>query len=163
MKRKLFRWGVVIVAIGIAFFVYRYVNDRLAFSRIDQGGQPQSARQYMAYEKDLVERYQNDSYGSTTPEGTLELFVAALKKEDVSLASNYFVPEKRVKMKEDLKAGLKSGGVKTLVDLLNQNKKGYSLAENRYEVDTFGRDNTAEYGFILILNKYTQKWLIESL
>ena len=163
MKNKYIKYGGAVVAIGIAFFVYWYVNDQRVFSEIDKGGEPQSARQYIAYVKDLEERYKNDTYGSTTPEGTLEMFVEALKKEDVRLASKYFVPEKREQMEKDLTAGLKSGGVKTLIEILNRDKKGYDLAGNRYEFDTFNEDNVAEYGFIFILNKFNQKWLIESL
>jgi len=164
MKNRYFKYGGVVIAIGIAFFVYRAVSDQLMFDKLDQGGKnPTSKRQYIAYVEDLNERYKNDNYGSTTPEGTLALFVEALKGEDVVLASNYFVPEKRKQMEEELQAGLESGGVTTLIEISKKDMKGSYLDEVRYELDTFNKNNESEYSFIFILNKYTQKWLIESL
>lgn len=45
-----------------------------------------------AYEK-LSEPYYKDTYGGKTPEETYDLFIDALKKGDVELASRYFVVE----------------------------------------------------------------------
>ncbi len=50
-------------------------------------------QEYEAYEA----RYLNDTYGSTTPEGTLQLFIDALKKNDIDLAVKYFVIDDRDK------------------------------------------------------------------
>lgn len=163
MKNKLLKGVGIIVAILIAFFVYQSVNDQLAFDRLDRGGDPQSARQYIAYTKDLEARYKNDNYGSTTPEGTLSLFVEALKKKDVTLAANYFVPEKRVKMAEDLAAGLKSGGVEMLLGDLNKEKIKYELDSERVRFETYDENNIAEFSFDFFKNKFNQKWLIEDL
>ena len=40
-------------------------------------------------------QYENDTYGGTTPEETLALFIDALKKGDIELASKYFVVDER--------------------------------------------------------------------
>lgn len=45
-----------------------------------------------AYEK-LAEPYYKDTYGGKTPEETYDMFIDALKKGDVELASKYFVIE----------------------------------------------------------------------
>lgn len=163
MKKRYVKWGVFVVAIVIAFFVYRYISDQLAFNRIDRGGEPASARQYESYTKDLDARYMNDKYGSTTPEGTLELFVKALEKEDVVLASKYFVAEKQIKMEEELGEGLRSGGVKSLVLDLESQKIKAILGDYRVRFDTVDKNNIVEFSFDLRLNKFTQKWKIESL
>lgn len=167
MKNKYIRWGGVLLAIIIAFFVYRYINDRQVFARLDEGGSlnyPVSRRQYEAYTKNLDSRYMNDQYGSTTPEGTLDLFVAALEKEDVVLAAKYFVAEKQKKMEEELGMGLRSGGVKTMLNYMNEYwlDKTYIDYMNEYRFHWTDKDDVS----VIInfrLNKFTQKWKIENL
>src|SRR3990167_5891386 len=55
----------------------------------------------------LVEKmqapYKNDKYGGKTPEETFDLFLDALRKEDVDLASRYFVIPKQEGWRESLK------------------------------------------------------------
>src|SRR3990167_4126944 len=54
----------------------------------------------------LVEKmqapYKNDKYGGKTPEETFDLFLDALRKEDVDLASRYFVIPKQEGWKQSL-------------------------------------------------------------
>lgn len=45
--------------------------------------------------KRLEELYKNDVYGGKTPEETFDLFINALKKEDINLASRYFIIQKQ--------------------------------------------------------------------
>src|SRR3989338_2462671 len=52
--------------------------------------------------KALQKRYAEDTYGGKTPEETIELFIAALKKEDIDLAVKYFIIDKQ----EEWRAGL---------------------------------------------------------
>ena len=166
MKNKFIKVGGAILVIGITFFVYRYFSDQKVYSRMDLGGSadyPVSKRQYETYMANLDERYKNDNYGSTTPEGTLELFVDALKKEDVDLAAKYFVPEKQKQMEEDLKAGLKSGGVTSLIGDLGKEMIKGNLDESRVRFETVDPDNILEFTFDFRKNKYTDKWKIESL
>ena len=68
------------------------------------------------YFKDLERQYREDPYGGNTPEETLQLFIDALKKGDMELASKYFVIEdqpkelaylKRVKSDDGLPAMIK--------------------------------------------------------
>lgn len=166
MKNKYIKYGGILLAIVIAFFVYRFANDRQVFARMDRGGVgdfPVSERQYNAYLKYIEDRDKADNFGSTTPEGTLELFVEALKKEDVSLATKYFVPEKQEKMEDDLMAGLKSGGVNSLISDLSKEKTKGVLSDTRVRFETYDQNAMAEFSFDLRLNKFTQKWKIESL
>jgi hypothetical protein len=46
-------------------------------------------------EKERELLYKNDVYGGKTPEETFEMYVAALKKGDLELASKYFVVDKQ--------------------------------------------------------------------
>jgi hypothetical protein len=168
MKNKYLKLGGIILAIIIAFFVYRYVSDRQMFAKMDaepgNGNLPVSKRQYFAYLKYIEDRNKADNFGSTTPEGTLQLFVDALKKEDVNLAAKYFVPEKQVKEKEGLTSGLKNGGIKTMFSYMENYplKKSYIDYMNEYEFRWTDKDGVnVIMGFRL--NKFTNKWKIESL
>ena len=164
MKNKYIRWGGVILVIIVAFFVYRYVGDKMAFARIDKGGEPTRARQYIAYEKNLIDRYKNDIYGSPTPEGTLAQFVEALKKEDVTLAANYFIPEKVKQMEEDLKIIVSNKRADEVAkEMSNYEEKNCLGYMAKCTFSTYYVEKKAWSHTELILNKYTQKWLIESL
>lgn len=54
------------------------------------------------YYDELQQRYQDDTYGGSTPEETLALFIDALKKGDVDLASKYFEIKKQDEAKNTL-------------------------------------------------------------
>jgi len=58
----------------------------------------QQQRDAEEYLERLQADYANDTYGGATPEETLALFIAALEKGDIELASMYFLPEDREKM-----------------------------------------------------------------
>jgi len=47
-------------------------------------------------------KYEEDTYGGKTPEETLALFIAALKKGDTDLAAKYFVVDKQEEWREKL-------------------------------------------------------------
>ena len=42
------------------------------------------------FQGSLEQPYKEDVYGGKTPEETLQMFIEALKKEDIELASKYF-------------------------------------------------------------------------
>lgn len=88
--------GLVAVAIGFLFLV-EYLRYRTSSEyRVEQGL------------KELERRYAEDTYGGTTPEETLQLFIDALKKGDTDLASKFFVledQEERLVYLREVKAG----------------------------------------------------------
>ena len=52
--------------------------------------------------KEFYSQYAEDKYGGKTPEETYNMFIEALKKEDVELASKYFVAEKQEQWRKAL-------------------------------------------------------------
>ncbi|MEK7087454.1 MAG: hypothetical protein AAB958_02005 [Patescibacteria group bacterium] len=52
--------------------------------------------------QELDRPYLEDTYGGKTPKETLELFIAAIEKEDFELASKYFVLSKQGEWKSEL-------------------------------------------------------------
>lgn len=95
MARNVFRFVVgalALVAVGVgALFLADYVRYR-------------RSPEYRAekYFGDLEKRYREDTYGGTTPEETLQLFIDALKKGDIDLASKYFPVDVQEKWKREL-------------------------------------------------------------
>jgi hypothetical protein len=81
-------FSVIIILIGGGIFVWiNYLSPEAKQAR-------QMQKQYEAYQK-WEERYEQamreDTYGGKTPEETLQMFIEALKKEDIELASKYFM------------------------------------------------------------------------
>ncbi len=74
------------------------------------------ARDANDYLERLQAEYKNDTYGGATPEETLALFIAALEKGDIELASKYFLPEDREEILNDIKDVDKNGGLGAAIE-----------------------------------------------
>ena len=94
--------------------------------------------------KELEAQYKNDTYGGTTPEATLALFIDALKKGDIDLASKYFVVDERERVRADLS---KLSSLR-LIDLVNEIKKGdFVRMEERFAKFEYKRGVQNQYIF----------------
>ena len=69
--------------------LYGASAKKRAMEREDQA----QTERYHAYLKTFEDAMRTDTYGGTTPEETLELFIAALTAGDIDLASKYFMIE----------------------------------------------------------------------
>jgi len=76
---------LVAVAVGVLFLV-----DYIRYRKSPEYRVTQEL-------KELERRYREDPYGGTTPEETLQLFIDALEKGDIELASRYFLIEEQPK------------------------------------------------------------------
>ncbi|MBI1998711.1 MAG: hypothetical protein HYS73_00025 [Parcubacteria group bacterium] len=74
------------------------------------------AREANDYLERLQAEYANDTYGGATPEETLALFIAALEKGDIELASKYFLPEDREEIKNDIKSAEEAGRIRQSIE-----------------------------------------------
>lgn len=112
----------------------------------------------------LENLYTTDTYGGETPEETLELFLTALRVGNADLASKYFVPEKRKKMKNDIKIGIKNNQIKYLIlDLEEEKYKNCYHEDTVCEFSTFDNNETVKFSFLLRKNDKNNKWLIDNL
>lgn len=148
--------ALLLVIVGLVFVLIWPVRDNW--------------RQQYLYHKILGEfsalenAYKNDTYGGRTPEETLEIFIVALQKGDVDLASKYFVLEKRQKIKSDMMIAKEKGNINLLLnDLKKEMKKSCSDFSEECQFVTFDNNNVAEFSYSLRKNEYNNKWLIESL
>ncbi len=86
--------------------------------------------------------YREDTYGGKTPKETLELFIAAVEKNDFDLASKYFVLSKQEEWKKKLKNGDKEN-LKNWIALLKKATEGDVLGLNNFQMrvrDDLGKD-----------------------
>ena len=122
------------------------------------------------FQGSLEEPYKNDIYGGKTPEETWGMFLDALKKGDIDLASKYYaagriegVPVDEIYTKKQ--NGQLQDWIKELETLEIDKQQSLSGDERYYYYDYFN----AEYNQVLsspvvfYLNPYTKVWKIISL
>ena len=80
--------------------------------------------------------YREDKYGGKTPDETYDLFIDALKKGDVELASKYFVLEKQNNWLETLQEYEKEGILLSFAEELENTKKIWEKSEKSDEETT---------------------------
>lgn len=88
-----------------------------------------------AYEK-MMEPYYNDTYGGKTPEETYDMFIDALKKGDIELASKYFVVEKQDDWMKTLEEYKDENLLDSFVTELENTKKIWEKSEKNTETTT---------------------------
>ncbi len=109
-----------------------------------------------------------DTYGGKTPKETLDLFVAALKKGDIDLASKYFLLDENLS-REKLSAGLiainSQGNLSELIsDLIKlQPYLKDIIDESDYRFATHNAAGKLTLYMNMQLNQYSKVWKIESL
>ncbi len=112
--------------------------------------------------KNLEAAYRADTYGSTTPEGTLELFREALEAGDIELASKYFLVEEQDDYKTQLMQAYRDGVVDSYL------AKTESLVKSEYSVNFPNKvyfyvteDDEVVYTLDMVKNPLTEIWKIE--
>ena len=85
------------------------------------------------YYKDLEQRYAEDTYGGSTPEETLNLFIAALESGNIDLASKYFVVEKQEEKRNDFLKGKENNTLETFIEILSLPKNGKELFNKNFQ------------------------------
>ncbi|MBL4644551.1 MAG: hypothetical protein JKX80_01660 [Candidatus Pacebacteria bacterium] len=140
---------IVVIAIGIAGLGYYWHDNSKEFvvltdAQLEELGSAKAVAKY--YER-LQKAYDNDTFGGSTPEETLSLFVEALESGEVELASKYFVFEKQEvqlkKLSEKTSDGLKEKA---------EQIRGYDFEETDSNSNT---DNRVSYYYYSYLDKPT--------
>ncbi len=100
-----------------------------------------------------------DTYGGSTPEEALSLFVDALKKGDINLASKYFVVDKEQIAADALLIQKQNGTLAQIVDFALQAKNGKSIDDHTYFLNKMNQDPKNNTGVVLIKG-LNNKWKI---
>lgn len=121
------------ILIGGIFIIFYFYNNKLKIVKNFEKNQ----KLIEASLKEQIEKYQQDPYGGKTPMETYQMFLEALKNEDIDLAVNYFIFEKQQEYKELLES-IKNNGQwqEMLNDLLKpENQKGVFVTEDWYKIE----------------------------
>jgi len=129
-KKSLIIGTLVIIVALVLVIIFYYFNPNL--NKIKKFSQEQELTEQ--YLQSQILEHQKDQYGGKTPEETYQLFLEALKKEDIDLATKYFILEKQDEYKKLFQEIKNSGNWQMMMaDLLKpENQKGEYLNENWY-------------------------------
>jgi hypothetical protein len=170
-KNKNSRWKFITAFLAVVFVVLasswlwtKYFSGAARQNRLAQVNYQKYLDWQTKYEKAMAE----DIYGGKTPEETLKLFIEALEKGDIELASKYFVLRDDgsvdPKWLEGLRTTKEAGKFEETIQILSEAKP--DLEGRAYERDfkfaTYQNGKLVAY-INLELNKYSQLWKIESL
>jgi hypothetical protein len=136
-------WIVVfILAILAAFVIWGMLNVSPWLKKL------QDWRAARALQSEIEKLYRNDKYGGKTPEETFDMFIAALEKGDIELASKYFVLEKQeswLKTLEEYKTRL------LLLDFIQELKS----TSSKWEKQSLNDPNVAVFKYKVLIGKDT--------
>lgn len=157
---------IMITTIGGFYIWDNYFSEIGKARRFAQEQTAALQKAESAYVKAMTE----DTYGGKTPQETLDLFIDALKKGDVDLASKYFLlkedegfsREKWMKILEKAK----NDGIFLIVanNLMTAiPNPDDSINENDFKFVIFGEDGLVKNTINLQFNSLSKVWKIENL
>lgn len=171
-KTALIFFVIVAVILGLfALWNVYFGSDRIDIE--------ETAKNFEKLEQDIKAALKADTYGGKTPQETLDLFIEALRKEDVELAAKYFMldlnftPENqeyfltRKKWEEELAGEEVAGRLQKLADVLisaKQLKDQKTVSEDTIWFEVLDKNNAEAYQLIAFkFNKESGVWKIESM
>ena len=111
-----------------------------------------------AYEK-IIEGYKNDPYGGETPEETMKLFIEALKKGDIELASKYYIWDRQEQRLRDLIKAKKEGRLPEILNKLDQYELSKKEPKRAFYIRV-GDDGVVASAIIIEWQGLNGKWKI---
>ena len=134
----------------------------------DEYFSPNDMDEYAQFEKRYVAEMTADTYGGKTPQETLDLFIAALKKEDVDLAAKYFMLDDHLSREKWIGSLAELNG-KGLLDDMAMDIEGAKpdldskTGENDFKFAVY--DNNGVVGALVDMqfNTFSKVWKIENL
>ncbi len=168
-KPRIRRWKSFLIILGIiaaAESGYLVWNHYLSPEAKENRKIENDFKAYMR----LVDQYEtamkNDTYGGKTPQETLDMFIDALEKGDLELASKYFVLREDGSRDPEILEALQEKKINNIlpemIRLLSVAQPTGSFLEGRYGFKV--TDDTGNYSTIeFIFNEYSQVWKIESM
>lgn len=116
------------------------------------------------YLADLRRPYLEDKYGGATPEETFAMFLDALKKEDLDLASKYFIFEEQKERKEYFEKVKSVGRWQEMVnDLSRQLVYKDSLYEDNKQYEIKNTDGKIIFGLVDFVKYPSGVWKLTEL
>ncbi|MDD4931783.1 MAG: hypothetical protein PHG66_06605 [Candidatus Colwellbacteria bacterium] len=156
--------SISVILVLVCFLTW----DKLLSPEARQGREDAKNVEEFFNEIDMGEKAQrDDTYGGKTPEETMQLFIAALEKEDLELAAKYFllaepgVPDP--KWIEQLKKAKDEKRLNDSINLLREAKFTGESMPGYAGFDILGSDGSVIYGIDLVKNTYSSLWKISNM
>lgn len=117
---------------------------------------------------EYYQKFAEDTYGGKTPQETLDMFIEALEKGDIDLASKYFALDdnlSRKKWEDALKTQANDGKMQDLINITKQFKPASNQINLNtiYEFVVIGSDGLVKYSVEMEYNEYSGVWKIKSM
>lgn len=142
-KLGLRHWiGTLIVAIVAGFVIFGFLRSQEFLASF------LANRETNRVIKELERPYREDKYGGKTPEETFDLFLEALRKGDIELASKYFELENQEEWLEKLSQYKENNNLSDFLKELERERKEWQFVKNDGE--------TAEYSYRVVVEKPTK-------
>lgn len=112
------------------------------------------------------QKYIDDTYGGKTPEETYSMFLEALKRKDIELASRYFVLEKQKEYAKALNEIDDSGKWDLMMeDLLQKNLKWRKTGKSMTVLEIFNdqKEFLTQIGFLLPVRTFNNNETLSEL
>ncbi|QSH39082.1 hypothetical protein JXR01_02110 [Candidatus Kaiserbacteria bacterium] len=159
------KWWVWLIAVVIGAWAALFVANYYQSWKVEAPYRAQDRElrdSLKALEKEgerITNLYKNDTYGGTTPEETLQLFITAMEEEDYELASKYFLPEQQ---EEQFSVFLKMKRPEFYINILKTYEQQGALFPDgtTYEIDFF-KDGQQFHFERFIFNEYTKVWKLK--
>lgn len=163
-------WNLIVVIGLIVFLIGGFLLWSFYLSP-DAKRERELQKNYKQAQKtlnELEEAMRNDTYGGKIPEETLSMFIEALEKGDIELASRYFVLGADGNLQKDLIEGLKKAKeenrIAFIIDIAKKSKLDPVHSDEETAWFTVNNEKgISEYSIILKLNRQSGVWKIESL
>lgn len=152
--------GIFILAGGGLWAWNKYLSPDAKYTIKKQA----QYQKYLDFKSNYEKAMEADTYGGKTPQETLNMFIDALKKGDLDLASKYFILREDGSRNPNILKNLKS---KTetetgdIVKILSNAKLTKSPIENRAGFRIIIKNG--QYIIGMQKNKYSKVWKIENL
>jgi len=154
---------IMVVAAGGYFIWNRFFSETAKARRF----MAEQMAIYRKAEKAYIEAMTADTYGGKTPQETLNMFVDALRKGDIELASKYFMLDENLSREKwvNLLAGIKNeGNLQRLAnDIVNKAIAGNLSSQEEFGYVLYDSEGKIGLQIDLRFNRYSQVWKIESL
>ncbi|MEE8131449.1 MAG: hypothetical protein V3T98_00090 [Candidatus Paceibacterota bacterium] len=160
---------IILVVVGGYFVWNKYFSPQAISNRETQ----KNYEKYLEWEKNYEKAMREDVYGGKTPQETLDLFVEALRAEDIELASKYLALNTnenseyyltRRELEEALKRTKEEGKLLDVIEIVSNTEfDSDSSSNNTAWFILKNKEGLVEYSVILKFNKYSNVWKIESL
>jgi len=161
-EKRLFRFIllpiIILVLVAVGYFCYLFFTNENFNWLVKTSIQAQRLQRAMEqYEKQLKE----DQYGGKTPEEAIQLFVDALKKGDLELASKYIVLENQEKYLKEMKDVQTRGMLPLMIRDFEKNRTCSRFSDSSFTC-TIANEKDEAILFISLIQPLNSLWKIES-